>query len=101
MKGRGGALLMMLIGAGLAYLLFTGKLSTDSVQAPDSTDEAAGGVLAFFDWFGDFVSSLTSQAWTVIVLISLVGIGIWMFRQVPMRVWLIILLFGVVVAVMQ
>lgn len=98
---RGGAI-MVLVGIVVAFFYFGGSAEgPENVPAPEtpSADEAASGLQRFFDNIADAVSGWNEGTWRIVAVLALVGLGVWVFKKVPMFVWLVLALLGVVIAV--
>jgi hypothetical protein len=95
-------LLLVLAGIG-AFFYFGGSAEGPEVGRPEapSADEATSGLTQFFGWFGDTVSGWSQTTWTVLLIFALVGVGMWIFRRVPLLVWLVIAVVALVVAVVN
>lgn len=92
--------MFLIVGALVGYLFYSGKVNADNVKTPGSGEEAATGVEGFFNWFADMLSSIGDAGWRILTLLLLVGLCMWVFKKVPMVVWLILTAFGLLVAVM-
>jgi hypothetical protein len=95
-------LLLVVLGIG-AWFYFGGSAEgPENLPDPNapSADEAASGIAKFFDKIGSTISGWGELTWRIIAVFVLVAIGVWVFRKVPMLVWLVLALVGLVVAVL-
>lgn len=102
MKGRGWAALALALVGLYAFFRFGGKASGPSNLPEAKTpgaNEAASGLQSFFDNLAETFTGWTDATWRVIALLGLVGLGIWIFKKVPMVVWLVMAVVAVIVAV--
>lgn len=102
MNGRVGGLLLLLGVLIGGWFYFGGSAdapdNTPKPKAP-TTDEAASGLQKFFDNIADAITGWNDGTWRILALLALVGLGVWVFKKVPMVVWLVIAVVGAIIAV--
>lgn len=103
MSGRAGAVLLLAIVGVVGWFYFGGSAEAPEdlpkPKAPDA-DEAAGGVQSLFNAFGDWITQRGEVFWRLVVIGALVAIGAWVFRKVPVVVWLVLAVIAFIIAAM-
>lgn len=107
MKGMGGLLVMVaVVVGGLYFWTQSGgsvsgtapEVDRPNVEAP-SVNESASGLRRFFDWLGDEVMTWSSVVWQMIAL-GLVLLALrFVFKKMPMVVWMGIGAIGAIILV--
>lgn len=98
---RGGALVLVVLAIA-AFFYFGGEAEGPS-ETPDITapgvNETAGGIREFFTNIANAVSGWNQGTWRIVAVFVCAGILWWVFKKVPLVVWLVIALVGAIIAV--
>lgn len=100
MNGR----VLLLLGVLLvgAWFYFGGSAEAPedvpNPQAP-SLNQASSGLSEFFGNIAQAMTGWNENTWRMIAIVALAGVCKWVFKSVPMVVWLVVAVIGCVVAV--
>lgn len=95
-------LLGVLVLAIVGFFYFGGETDApDNTFNPEvpSANEASSGISKFFGNIADAITGWNEGTWRMIAVAVVAGLAWWVFNKVPMVVWLVLAVVGMIVAV--